>query len=494
MNCTRNYRQLLLGAALLAALGGSAHAQDAVGGLRVIGTVAPRAANTVAASNWLIGCETLDRDYTDYDAYKAYLVPLGIRRLRMQAGWAKTEKVKGQYDWRWLDHVIDDASARGLQPWLQLSYGNSIYAGGGGTNLSAGIPSSPAALAAWDRWVLALVTRYRDRVVNWEVWNEPNFGDNTINTPEAVAALSGRSAAIIKRLQPQAKISGLALGHIDLDWAERFFKSLRDAGQIALFDNMTYHDYVYNPDTNYPKVEKLREVLHKYAPGMPLRQGENGAPSVANSGGALGNYAWSEVAQAKWDTRRMLGDLGHDIESSVFSIVEMHYTSGPINTFNTKGILKSDANQGVERPKAAYRAIQTVTSVFDGTLTRIARVEHTFNDKVVPADADQVLYAINSDRAFSVYGYRHPVRQVDVYTIWMADQIPGDSLDKKGYTVSLANARFKQPVLVDVLSGQVFEIPAGQWSQRGVHVDFKNVPLFDGPVLIADRSLVDLAK
>jgi hypothetical protein len=457
-----------------------------------IGTVAPRAADTIAGQNWLLGCETLDRDYTDYEAYKAYLAPLGIRRLRMQAGWAKTEKVKGEYDWAWLDRIVGDAAQRGLRPWLQLSYGNGIYAGGGGTNLSAGIPVSPESLAAWDRWVEALVLRYRDRVVDWEVWNEPNFGDNTINAPEAVAALSARTAAIVKRLQPQAKISGLALGHIDFDYAERFFRTLADAGRIRLFDNMTYHDYVYNPDSHYARVERLRDILHKYAPGMPLRQGENGAPSVPNSGGALGNYAWSEISQAKWNTRRMLGDLGHDIESSVFSIMEMHYTGGPISTFNTKGILKSGADKQVIRPKLAYRAIQTVTSVFDERLRRLPRVEHSFNDKLVPADPQEVRWTISSDRAFSVYGYRHPQRQLDVYTLWMADAIPGDALDKKSYQVTLANARFDQPVVVDVLSGAVYEIPSGQWSRRGAMVVFKNIPLYDGPVLIADRALIEM--
>ena len=455
-----------------------------------IGTVAPRDANTIHGSNWLLGCETLDRDYTDYDAYKSWLVPLGIRRLRLQAGWAKTEKVQGRYDWTWLDHIIDDATGRGLQPWLQLSYGNSIYPGGGGTNLSAGIPTSAEALAAWDRWVTALVTRYRDRVVDWEVWNEPNFGDNVLNSPEAFGALSGRSAAIVKRLQPKAKISGLALGHIDFDYAERFFVALHAAGQIGLFDNMTYHDYVYNPDMHYPKVLQLRELLHKYAPGMPLRQGENGAPSVQYSGGALGNHAWSEVAQAKWDTRRMLGDLGHDVESSVFSIMEMRYTSGPISTFNTKGILKSDAAGKVERPKLAYRAVQTVTSVFDDQLTRIVHVEHTFNDKVAPNDPLHVRFALSTDRSVAVYGYRHREQQLDVYTLWIADEIPGDTLEKKSHQVTLANARLNAPVLVDVLSGAVFAIPAAQWSRRGAHTVFQNIPLFDGPVLIADRALI----
>jgi hypothetical protein len=118
----------------------------------------------------------------------------------MQAGWAKTEKVKGVYDWSWLDKIITDAASRGLEPWLETGYGNTIYAGGGGINLSAGIPTSPEALLAWDNWVTALVSRYKNQVKDWEVWNEPNFGDNEINLPEKVADLNIRTAEIIKKI------------------------------------------------------------------------------------------------------------------------------------------------------------------------------------------------------------------------------------------------------------------------------------------------------
>ena len=63
-----------------------------------IGTIKPKNTNEITSSNWILGCETLDRDLTDYEQYKEYIVPLGIKRLRMQAGWAKTEKTKEQYD------------------------------------------------------------------------------------------------------------------------------------------------------------------------------------------------------------------------------------------------------------------------------------------------------------------------------------------------------------------------------------------------------------
>ena len=46
-------------------------------------------------NNITVGCETLDRDYANYDCYKEYLTHLGARKIRLQGGWAKTEKQKG---------------------------------------------------------------------------------------------------------------------------------------------------------------------------------------------------------------------------------------------------------------------------------------------------------------------------------------------------------------------------------------------------------------
>ncbi|MCF0069698.1 beta-galactosidase [Dyadobacter sp. CY261] len=462
--------------------------------LRKIGQLKPRSTGEIVASNWILGCETLDRDMTDYEQYKEYIAPLGIKMLRMQAGWAKTEKVKGQYDWAWLDKIIDDAARRGFQPWLETSYGNPIYPGGGGVNLSAGIPSSPEALAAWDKWVAALVTRYKDKVVDWEVWNEPNFGDNEINTAEKVADLNIRTAVIIKRIQPQARISGLAMGHIDLKYADAFFKYIQDKGKLNLFDNMTYHDYVYNPDSNYDHVGQLRQLLDKYAPNVKLRQGENGAPSFSGGGrGALGDYEWSELSQAKWNTRRMLGDLGHDMMSSILGIIDINYavTAGPIKKLNVKGLIESDSSKRAIRPKMAYFAMQHVTAVFDHTLVRIKNLHPTFNGNA-KTEAGEVKYSKSTDRSISVYGYAHAKTGKQLFTIWSDEAIPANTNNIRNITFTFLNADIDQPVYVDIISGGVYEIPPSQWKKTDNKMIFSKVPVYDAPVLIADKSLITL--
>jgi hypothetical protein len=46
------------------------------------------------------------------------------------------------------------------------------------------------------------------------------------------------------------------------------------------------------------------------------------------------------------------------------------------------------------------------------------------------------------------------------------------------------------PVWVDLRTGEVYEIPEKNWSRKGLVYTFKDIPVYDSPVLIADKSLV----
>ena len=67
-------------------------------GLKEIGRLAVRDAKDIKSSKWSVGCETMDRDYADWNAYKHLLEPLGAKHGRLFSGWAKTEQEKGKYD------------------------------------------------------------------------------------------------------------------------------------------------------------------------------------------------------------------------------------------------------------------------------------------------------------------------------------------------------------------------------------------------------------
>jgi hypothetical protein len=284
----------------------------------------------------------------------------------------------------------------------------------------------------------------------------------------------------------------MTMGHIDLDYADKFLKTLSDSGRLQQFHDIVYHDYVYNPDSHYPKVMQLRAILDKYAPELPLRQGENGAPSMGGPGrGAIGNHDWTELSQAKWDTRRMLGDLGHDIPSSVFTIIDIAYSSGPITKLNVKGLIQSDSTRKAIRPKMAYHAVQQVASVFDNTLARVEMEE--LNDKSHnPKEKKKVFYTKSTKSSLAVYAYQNIKSKKQVITIWNSSDIPNNSTTKEKVDFTFTNSNFREPVYVDIITGDVHEIPESEWKKKGSTYTFKNIPVYDGPVLIADKSLIPL--
>jgi GH35 family endo-1,4-beta-xylanase len=460
---SRTLRQVL-SAAVLVALGLPA-ADAAAAEFPVIAKIRPRAAKEIASSTWSVGGETLDRDYAVYGNYKAHLGPLGAKRIRVQAGWAKCERTPGVYDFAWLDEVVNDARAQGVQPWLEASYGNTNYPGGGGAGLGGGIPKSPEALAAWDNWVRALVRHFKDRVSEWEVWNEPDIGKEAPAGP--FAEFHVRTARIIRTEQPQARIWALALAH-KAEFAEAFLAKIQEMGETGSFDAVTFHGYPPNPD-DMKLADTLRELLAKYVPHATIRQGETGAPSTSNTFGALRGRPWTEDKQAKWNLRRMLAHRDRDIPFNLFTLMELHYTTG----LNTKGLLKAENDKTVARTKPAYQAAQNVFSIFDDRLARMPDYPHT-------CSATQEL-------AVSAYRRKDGAQAV---AVWFRGAVPSDSNAKTPVDLVFAKGEFSEPVLVDLRTGQVRAIPGAHRARGPDGWTFRGIPVYDSPVLIAEKAML----
>lgn len=442
--------------------------------MKRIGTLKPRSTNAINSSRITVGCETLDRDFTDFNGYKAYLPPLGVKKIRLQAGWAKCEKVKGVYDWAWLDEIIDFAVANKIEPWLETSYGNPIYEGGGGRGLLNSMPTSPEGFAAYDRWVTALVTRYKDRVKEWEIWNEPDHPMQK-NSPETTAELNIRTGEIIKRIQPEAKIAALALAtHTDTTYLSRALTVFADRNKLDLFTWVSYHSYAFRPEQSYRGVASFKRQLAKYAPNLLLRQGENGAPSGYIPSYALDKYYWTEYSQAKYDMRRLLGDLGRDIETSVFTIIDIRY-AGDTPVLNMKGLIQSDLEKTVVRPKVAYYAVQNLASVFDNQLELTPDFKATTTAK----------------ESISVFGYQQKTGKKQVVSVWLDSKTPTNLFTTMPVDITIENGNFNNPVWVDLMTGQVYEIPQKQWRKTGTTYTFAGMPVYDSPVLIAEKSSIN---
>ena len=450
-------------------------------GLECIGTLRPKAVGEVKSSRWTLDCAGTDREHADWRAVRDYVAPLGIARIRVQAGWARTEKDPGVYDFAWLDQIVFDAARRGIEVWMELSYGNPAYPGGGGRQLAGGMPSSEEALSAWDRWVGLTAKRYAGVVRDWCVWNEPDLRVGGVtNSPERAAAFAIRTAEIVRREIPDATIAAFALSWANAGFVRPLLAELKARGKTGLFDTIAYHHYKANPDDGYDEVEACRRVVAEYAPNLRLREGEGGTLSEWCAVGALSRLPWTELKQAKYDLRRALGDLGHGDDTSVFHICDLEYrTSGFHDGLVRYGLLKTTGQaEGfrVLKVKKAYYAVQNAVSVFNDALeAEVGKGTSTLSGVARPA----------------VYDWRDRSTGLKVAVFWDAAAMPKEECAAVRAELRMRAEPFAAPVWVDVLTGNAYRLPPERIRREGDFTVYA-VPCYDSPAFVADRSLLAL--
>ena len=434
-------------------------------GLKQSGWLATKHSKEIKSSSWSVGCETLDRDYAKFSIYKDYVGELGVKHGRLQSGWAKCEKQKGKYTFEWLDSCVNGLAEQSVKPWICLCYGNPLY--GSGINLGAGIAAlsnSEEAMSAWLRYVAVTVNRYKNVVNEWEVWNEPNGGGSS----KAYADLLMKTAETIKKVQPESIVMGFSLAGIPLDFTEEVFKILKTNSKLDLVDRLTYHPYTNNPDDSYAAVEKLEAIKNLYNPKIKLYQGENGSPSQLEWTHALNYYPWTEISQAKWFMRRMAGDRMRNIPTSIFTIIDLRYT----NMLQSFGLIRSNLLHEIIYKRPSYYGVQHMVSFFDDSVEPVGELQ----------------YKSNAYRKMTVAGFRNEGSPVALF--WYKDQIPGDEMKWDLVTLTIANTTFKDPVLVEMISGKIFEIDSADWEKKDASVIFKKLPVWDSVMMIAERSKV----
>ncbi len=435
--------------------------------LKEIGKIKTLKATEIKASYLGIGCEVLDRDFANYDSYKEYLGNLGVKHARFQSGWAKTEKQKGVYDFSWLDAVIDDCRERGIQPWINTVYGNPIYEGGGDMQSSSKIPTSEEALQAWDNYIRNLVNHFRTRNFEWEIWNEIDHHIYKGSTPKEYADFFIRTAEIIRKVQPEGKTIALALAFPGAtEFVRGFLDSMKEKGKLHLIDKVSFHGYPKNPDADFEKSQELIDLLKQYDERIVAFQGETGCPSTEVDW----NRPYTELTQAKWDLRRALAHIGRGIQFSLFTISDFSY---PGDRHNTKGKLKTDWNMNIVYAKQSYYGCQNLTSLFDSSVIAIN-----------PSD-----FSIKTDRNSAVYAFADEKNNLSVVAYWNSENPPSESIATQNSWIKIKYAKIKSPVLVDVRTGLVYQIPESNIKKRGRDSEYQ-VPVYDSPMILCDKEFL----
>jgi hypothetical protein len=176
----------------------------------------------------------------------------------------------------------------------------------------------------------------------------------------------------------------------------------------------------------------------------------------------------------------MLGDIGHGSDSLVFTAADLDYrTTSFHNGLVRYGLIKTGwAAEGfkVLKVKTAYYAVQNVVSVFNDALEWIPNYSCT----------------AACEKPLAVFGHRDAATGRQVCVFWDKGGVPSNRNDTVSATLTVPGGAFAEPVWVDTISGGVYEIPKEKVSEAGGKVTFKDVPAYDAPAFIADRSLLSI--
>lgn len=431
--------------------------------LECIGSVKTLPSGQVAADRWSVGYECVDRGYAKYSESGAYISQLGVAHARVQSGWARTETKKGKYDYAWLDEVIDGIVSQNVTPWMCLGYGNPIYSSE--LTLGAKIFTDEATLKAWEKYVETTVARYKDKVGLWEVWNEPNQKVNKEN-PSTYTTLLVRTCEAIRRVDPDARIAAFALASVDVSYLSHVLDDLKKMGRTDLFTHVSLHKYYENPDDCDYDFKTLRQVIHDFNPELIVFQGESGCPSKLEWTHALKHIQFDEYIQAKTVLRRMCCDFALGQACSVFTLTDLVYP----DMQQSFGLLRTGLDFKVKYKKPSFYAVRNLVNLLPDNITPF-----------------EVQFTANTSREMKVTGLKNGDRTVG-FMYYFSDNAPVSSLEWSDVTLTVRNLKIKNPVLVEPITGKVFNLNLYHYSPNSPDTKYTRIPVWDSPVIIMDKS------
>ncbi len=302
---------MLVPVAVAVALAEGPRHRPPLDGFERLGTVKARRSTEIADSYWGIQAGSLD------DRVLEAAAGIGVKWTRLQASWPAIEKARGTYDFSVTDQAFDATLERGITPFVDLVGANSLYTpviryeDRKQAEIYGERPGPPThnaeAMAAWLRFVEATVTRYRDRIRYWEIWNEPNHRAYWGAPPDAreYGRLLQATATLIRKLAPDAKIVAGATAGMDAPFIDGFLSG----SNAALVDVVSYHQYQGEPEARMMRMVKVREVLDRHKPAIETWQGECGYPSASSTRDFRGRAPWGLNIQAKWLLRQAYSDV-----------------------------------------------------------------------------------------------------------------------------------------------------------------------------------------
>ncbi len=272
----------------------------------------------------------------------------GIGWLRTDVFWEDIEKEEGRYRWDRLDGLVRLATKFNIHLLAIIDYGVP-WASTAPESVSAFEKTRFCPLTfAYQNFLNKLLTRYKEKIKFWEVWNEPNIALFWKSSREEYADLLKIAHTEIKKIDPAARVLMGGTAGTPVDWVKMLEKK-QAAGDFDIFNVHPYH-YPQIPEKRLPKELNSFEESARALGKKPLWVTEVGAPT---------NLVSLEE-QAAFLVRDAVLALSTGVEKFFwYELADDHMDANDREA--NFGILFSDLS-----PKPAYAAYANLTRLLGG--------------------------------------------------------------------------------------------------------------------------------
>ncbi|HET6262004.1 MAG TPA: S-layer homology domain-containing protein [Chloroflexia bacterium] len=369
----------------------------------------------------------LERRFTNTNALADLAAAGGVKVSREELSWANVEpNRKGAIDSNVVgiyDTAIDQNVSRGIDV-IGMLLTTPKWAS---TNPGAGDwywyqPKNQEDYFDYVRWA---VTRWKDKVHTWEIWNEPNHqgtwncaSDCTFeNRASSYATLLAGAYQAVKSIDPDARvlIGGLYVHDSTNEGMAFLDRVVADSGGAINFDGLSIHTYM--PD-RIPEDTRADSVVQNFQYRLNMvntwidqhggKPGEiwiteEGKSTCTVSAECPDNMSWSEDEQASM-LARMYG-----IAMATRRVVHFNYFQfedkfdRPQNLYGGMAIVRDDLT-----PKPAYNAYKTMSGLLNGA-TYVGQ-----GPQMVPGNHSQQ----PDDSDFAGFDYRFKQGSTYINMVW----------------------------------------------------------------------------
>ncbi len=359
---------------LILNLSEAGNTQAAVGGGIGAGNDSPFGMNVQAAGRYMA------RANDDYSVPFSPTKAAGIGWDREEYSWSQVEPYANNWNWVETDGATNAATARGISILGLLGY--NVNRSSGKAQVSQTMPD----LAAFANYVSQVVSRYKDRVHYWQIWNEPQDDQYLAGgaaNPGLYAQILATAYNTIKRVDPGAKIVAAGFVPVDngIDWMNR----LMAISGGSSFDILAVHPYVNDPTPRQPggsmsperaywATTDMNQVSNfSVKIGKPVWATEMGWTTTDSEPGSRFNHVSADL-QADYLTRAYVTGLSTS-NIQKFFIYQFHEDN--TNPNDRYGLLDT----GWQPTKPAFNAYKNMTARLTGAtpLGPISPYEGTAN-------------------------------------------------------------------------------------------------------------------